>query len=72
MLLLEAYARERTLGEYKRVVWQIRHNMNEQSAHTMAKMFGIRIEDCVDTISMIQEHPDWDDEKIAEEIDWAE
>ena len=46
--------------------------MNELSVEKMAKLFKVSIDNCEDTVAMIKEHPDWDDEKIAEEIDWDE
>ena len=69
MLLSEAYARERTLGEYKRVVKRIRRKMNVLSTEDMADMFGITAGDREEAIAMMGEHPDRDDERIAGEMD---
>lgn len=70
MLYMEALANERNLGEYKRVVSQIRDAINELPLQKMAKYFKVTEENCAAVINCIQEHPDWDDEQIAEEIYW--
>lgn len=70
MLLLEAYARERNIGRYELFVSQIRRKTDVLSVEDMADMFNIPIEDCEKAVEALNAHPDWDDEKIAEEIDW--
>ena len=70
MLYMEALANERNLGEYKRVVSQIRDAINELPLQKMAKYFKVTEENCADVIDCIQKHPDWDDGQIAEEIYW--
>lgn len=72
MLLAEAFARERSIGEYKRIVRQIRRKMDTVSTEEMADMFDISTEDCENAVKAIKAHPDWDDVQIAEEIDWQE
>ena len=70
MLYMEALANERNLGEYKRVVSQIRKSIKRLSTQEMADYFDVTEENCADVIDCIQEHPDWDDGQIAEEIYW--
>ena len=72
MLLMEAYARERDLGDGRRVVRLVRRKMNKLSNEDMADMFDISLSECDSIVKMIAEHPDWDDEQIAYEIDWEE
>ena len=72
MLLVEAYARERSMGEYRRVVAQIRKAIGELSPKQMARYFDIKESDCTAAIDRIEKHPDWDNEQIAEDIDWDE
>ena len=72
MLLAEAYARERSMGAYARVVSQIRDALNELTVSTMAKYFKVSERDCEAVIECIKEHPDWDNEQIAEEIYWED
>ena len=70
MLYMEALANEKNLGEYKRVVSLIRKSIKRLSTQEMADYFDVTEENCADVINCIQEHPDWDDEQIAEEIYW--
>ena len=72
MLLMEAYARERDLGDGRRVVRLVRRKMNKLSNEDMADMFDISLSECDSIVKMIAEHPDWDDEQIADEVDWEE
>ena len=72
MLLMEAYAHERTLGDGRRVVRLVRRKMNKLSAADMADMFDISLPECNSIVTMIVEHPDWDDEQIADQVDWEE
>ena len=70
MLLTEALARERERGGCIKVVSQIRDSMGELSVKMMAKYFKVKECVCEEVIGCIAEHPDWDDEQIAEHVDW--
>ena len=72
MLLVEAYARERSMGRYVTLVSQIRNAIGEFNSKQMARYFKAREKECIATIECIKAHPDWDDERVAEEIDWEE
>ncbi|MBQ9009203.1 MAG: hypothetical protein IJ088_07745 [Clostridia bacterium] len=72
MLLMEAYAHERRMGGGQRVVRLVRRKMNKLSNEDMADMFNISLPECDSIVKMIAEHPDWDDEQIADEVDWEE
>lgn len=72
MLLAEAFAIRESIGEYKRIVRQIRRNMNKISVEDMANILDVSPEDCAKAVEAIETHPDWDDERIAEEIEWDE
>lgn len=72
MLLAEAYARERSMGGYMKVVSQIRRAIGELSPKQMARYFDIKESDCAAAIDRIEKHPDWDNEQIAEDIDWED
>ena len=72
MLLAEAYARERSMGGYVKVVSQIRDTIGEFTSRQMARYFKTSEKDCAAAIECIQAHPDWDDEQVAEEIDWQD
>ena len=70
MLLLEAYARERYIGEYIRVVSQIRDAIGDFTTKQMAKYFKVKEKACKDAVECIAAHPDWNDEQIADQVDW--
>ena len=72
MLLMEAYARERSLGENMKVVSMIRDAIGDLTTKQMSKYFKVKEKSCKDTIECITAHPDWDDEQIADEVDWEE
>ena len=72
MLLAEAYARERSMGKYETVVSQIRKSLNKFDTQEMAEIFDVAEKDCAVVIDCIREHPDWDNERVAEEIYWEE
>ena len=72
MLLAEAFANEQAMGRYKTVVSQIRKSLNKFDVQEMADVFQVSENDCVAVINCINEHPDWDNERIAEEIYWED
>ena len=75
MLMAEAYAIQRDLGDYRRVVRQIRKRLrrNPQGlTEDYVDALDISMEDAITVKDALIAHPDWDDEKIAEEIDWKD
>jgi hypothetical protein len=38
----------------------------------MAELFDISLRECNSIVTMIAEHPDWDDEQIADQVDWED
>lgn len=70
MLYMEALANEKNLGMHMAKVSQIRKSIKRLSTQEMADYFDVTEENCAAVINCIQEHPDWDDEQIAEEIYW--
>ena len=72
MLLVEAYAQHEELGAYKKVVSQIRDAVGCFTTTQLAKILKIKEKDCTAVIKCIEDHPDWDNERVAEEIDWDE
>ncbi len=66
-------AEQRVLGEYIGIVKLIRGWYNDKddlSAGRMAKTLRITLPQFESALSLIKEHPDWDDEDIAEQVDW--
>lgn len=72
MLLMEAYAHERSIGEYIRVVSQIRDAIGDFTTKQMSKYFKVKEKACKNAVECIKAHPDWDDEQIADHVDWEE
>ena len=69
-LLMEAYAHERSMGEYIKVVSLIRNAIGDFTTSQMSKYFKVKEKACEDVIACITTHPDWDDEQIADHVDW--
>ena len=72
MLMMEAYAMRTDLGMHKQVVRSIRRKRNKRSISDITDVLGISEIEYQSVITALDSHPDWDDEKIAEEIDWAD
>lgn len=73
MLMMEAYAIQKSLGEYKRVVRLARkHRKRHPVIAELAELLDVSPQDCQALLATIDAHPDWDDEAIAEEIDWTD
>ena len=72
MLMMEAYAIQKNLGDYRRVVRFIRRNRKKKTEDDIVDMLEVTKQDYESVISALDSHPDWDDEKIAEEIDWTD
>ena len=70
MLLQEAYSRERRIGEYKKNVRMIRRKIHQLGIDDMADLFVVSADNCRSVIDTINAHPDRDDERVAEEINW--
>jgi len=72
MLLAEAYAEQRMLERGRIYVRQIRKMMNQLSIDQITFFLDITLPECEEVINLIKEHPDWDDEQVAMEIDWED
>ena len=72
MLLVEAYAHHEEFGAYKKVVSQIRDAIGDYTTKQLSKILKVKEKDCAAVIACIEAHPDWDDERVAEEIDWVD
>ena len=70
MLLQEAFAIQRQNAVYGDKVRLIRRKIRQLSVADMADMFEVSTENCISVIDTIKAHPDWNDERVAEEIDW--
>ena len=70
MTVMENFARERYLARTELLISQIRNAIGKLGSRQMAEFFRLPEANCEETIQMIQAHPDWDDEQIAEEVSW--
>lgn len=75
MLMMEAYAMRTDLGMHKQVVRQIRKRLR-RNPHGLTDDYvdalDISMTDAITVKDALDSHPDWDDEKIAESIDWTD
>ena len=75
MLMMEAYAMRTDLGMHKQVVRQIRKRLR-RNPHGLTDDYvdalDISMTDAITVKDALDSHPDWDDEKIAEAIDWTD
>lgn len=72
MMLMTYGAEERAAGKYIKTVEDIRRWKQEGGVDdsVMAKIFGIRLPIFQGIVSLIEEHPDWNDETVADNADW--
>ena len=68
MLLSEKFMENRRLGEYKSRVAQVREFRNEFQPETLAKLAFVTPELLASILNIIDAHPDWDDEQVAENV----
>ena len=72
--MLMTYGAEReAAGKHIGLVEQIRRWYDDKSelpASTTAKVLCISLPVFEGVLSLIKEHPDWDDEEIADEANW--
>lgn len=73
MLLMNYGAEREAAGKYMGKVEQIRGWYDEKSALSMrdaAKFARIPLSVFEDVVTLIKEHPDWDDETVADKANW--
>ena len=72
-MLMTYGAEQRAAGKYIQIVEQIRgwyDDKDDLPATRMAKSLRIPLSVFEGVLSMIKDHPDWDDKKIAEQANW--
>ncbi len=73
MTLMDAYATQREIGQYNQVVASIRRRAKRNLAlldADYAEDLGITFANMTEVIGLIQQHPEWDDAKVAFETKW--
>ena len=74
-MLMTAYmAEQKSLGKYENLVEQVRGWRKQQSSKISPKdassFMRITLPTFESILSLINDHPDWDDEQIVDEVDW--
>ena len=73
-MMMSVYgAEQRAAGKYIEIVEQIRGWYDDKfdiSPEIMSKLLRVTLPQFESALSLIKEHPDWDDEDIAEQVDW--
>ena len=75
MLMMEAYAMRIALGEHRRVVRLIRKKLRKNPQGLTEEFvddLDVSMAEAITVRDALAAHPDWDDEKIAEAIDWTD
>ncbi len=75
MLLSLFLTEQRGIGEYIGTVRMIRRwyeNKSSVPAEEMAFLAGITVPQFQGIVSLIENHPEWDDEMIADRADWRQ
>ena len=70
MVLNELLRENQRLGEHRKSVAQVRMSRNRFNADEQASIFLIDLPTIQAILDTIDAHPDWDDEEIAESIDF--
>lgn len=72
-MTLELYgAEQRALGKYLANIEQIRHWMSagKSDKNTAIEIIDVTPAQFDSVVNAISEHPEWDDERVYEEVDW--
>lgn len=73
-MTLQAYwAEQKAEGGYERAVGSVRRWLETHPRFPIdeyAALIDVTVPEFEEIISLIKEHPDWDDEAISEEIAW--
>ena len=70
MVLMERDRENRRMGRYDQTVAAVRRGRNKYPPEVIEDFMGIDLETIESIFSAIDAHPDWDDEEIAEYLDF--
>ena len=73
MMMATYMAEQKSQGKYENLVelvrgWNKRHS--KIAAKDMAESIMVTLPTFNSVLSIIKEHPDWDDEQVVDEVDW--
>ena len=72
MVLIERDRANQRLGEHRKSVSQVRMSRSRFNADEQASIFLIDLQTVQDILNTIDAHPEWDDEQVAENVDFDE
>ena len=72
MTLAQKFTEKEYVGDHKRVVKQVRGSHNEFPVDFLAKILQVPEDDCREIITLLDEHPDWTDDEVADHVMWEE
>ena len=70
MVLDELFRQHERLGEHRGKVTQVRLSRSRFNADELASIYYINLKAVKAILDTIDAHPDWDDEKVAENVDF--
>ena len=70
MVLNEMLRDNRRLGKYQQSVAQVRNFRHRFKAEEMAEIYILHPKAVEEILKALDAHPDWDDEQIAENVDF--
>ena len=70
MVLNELLRENRRLGERRGKVTQVRLSRNRFNVEELASVYYIDVKAVRGILDAIDAHPDWDDEQVAENVDF--
>ena len=60
------------MGDHERVVRMVRKNSNRFTLQELSDVFDIPEDDCREIIALLDAHPDWTDDEVADHVMWEE
>ncbi len=67
MVMMERDRQKIDLGEYKRIVTVVRKQRSKRSLDELADLMDVKPNTINLIITKLDEHPDWDDEEVADD-----
>lgn len=72
MTLAQKMTEQKYMGDHERVVRMVRKNSNRFTLQELSDVFDIPEDDCREIIALLNAHPDWTDDEVADHVMWEE
>ena len=72
MTLGQKFREKEYIGAHKHVVRQVRKSSRKLSLPEMADLFDVPEDDCKEILTLLDAHPDWTDDEVADHVMWEE